>query len=166
MNVSNHAHFDVPHASRSDYQDLSAIVSPLITTTATSHPTFFDDRDHLTTGLGVDNTERGRFASTSLLNMVTDLSNTVYMSLVTNNSPPEELMSSTTRPNTTEASNEIIMKGNRRPNVTISLPAKSGAGLAITTTAPTYKNFGDAEDGIKLLQKIEHWLHPSCDHFH
>ena len=85
--------------------------------------------------------------------MVTDLSNTVYMSPVTNTSPSEELMSSTTRPNPTESSNEIILKGNRRPNVTISLPAKSGAGLTITTTAPTYRNYGDAEDGFRLLQQ-------------
>ena len=91
VNVSNHAHFNVPHTSRTDYPDLSAIVSPLITTTATSHPAFFDDRDHLITGLGVDNTERGRFASTSLPHMVTDLSNTVYMSPVTNTSHPENL---------------------------------------------------------------------------
>ena len=153
VNASNHTHLNVPHTSRSDYPDLSAIVSPLITTTATSHPAFFDDREHLITGLGVDNTERGRFASTSLPNMVTDLSNTVYMSPITNTSPPEELMSSTTRPNTTEASNEIIMKGNRRTNVTVSLPAKSGAGLTITTTAPTYRNYGDAEDGFRLLQQ-------------
>ena len=45
------------------------------------------------------------------------------------------------------------MKGNRRTNVTISLPAKSGAGLTITTTAPTYRNYGDAEDGFRLLQQ-------------
>ena len=46
------------------------------------------------------------------------------------------------------------MKGNRRPDPIISLPAKSGAGHTITTTAPTYRNFGDAEDGFKLLQQF------------
>ena len=86
--------------------------------------------------------------------MLTDLSNTVYMSPVTNTSPPKELMSSTTRTNATEASNEIIMKGNRRTDPIISLPAKSGAGHTITTTTPTYRNFGDAEDGFKLLQQF------------
>ena len=69
VNVSNQAQFKVTVSTRSEYPVLSAIVSPLITTTTTSHPAFFDDRDHLITGLGVDNTERGRFASTSLPNM-------------------------------------------------------------------------------------------------
>ena len=78
-NVSNQAHFQATVSTRSEYPDLSAIVSPLITTTATSHPPFFDDRDHLLTGMAVDNTERGRFASTSLPHMVTDLSNCLHV---------------------------------------------------------------------------------------
>ena len=110
VSKSHTTNLNVQQTSRPDCPDLSAIVSPLITTTAASYPAFFDDRHHLLTGIAVDNTERGRFASTSLPNMVTNLSNTVYMSPVTNTPHKDDLLSSTTRPSTSEACNEIIMR--------------------------------------------------------
>ena len=106
---------------------------------------------HLITGM-VDNTERGRFASTSLPNMVTNLSNTVYLSPVTNTPHKEDLLSSTTRPSTSEACNEIIMRGNRS-HAPQTLPTYSTTGQAITTNAPTYRNYGDAENGFQLLRQ-------------
>ena len=146
------ANLNVQHTSRSEYPDLSAIVSPLITTTAATFPAFFDDREHLLTGMAADNTERGRFASTSLPNMVTNLSDTVYMSPVTNTPHKDDLLSSTTRPSITEAGNEIIMRGSR-PQVPQTLPTHTGAGQTITTSAPTYRNFGDSENGFRLLRQ-------------
>ena len=49
---------------------LDQMVSPLITTTATMHPSFFDDRDHLFTAIA-PTSDVNHLASTALKNRVT-----------------------------------------------------------------------------------------------
>ena len=133
------------------YASLDRIVSPLITTTASAQPLFFDDREYLFTGIR-GGTERGRFNSTTLPQMVTNLSETLYASPMPSAralKPPES--TPVKRPL------EVIMKGTRRSTVPCSAATTIDTGAMITTAAPTYKSFGD-DDGIKLNTDYQRYL--------
>ena len=121
------------------------MVSPLVTTTASQHPAFFDYRDNLFTD-AAPTPDTGQFASTSLPNRVTSQPTLLPISPVIPTTNLAAMLSSTTRPTTTE-SQEIIMKGN------LSQPAVS---YTTTTTnihtavsaAPMYRNYGDANNFV------------------
>ena len=68
-------------------QQLDQMVSPLITTTATMHPSFFDDRDHLFTAIA-PTSDVNHLASTSLQNRVTETPFSVPYTHFTRHSHP------------------------------------------------------------------------------
>ena len=134
------------------------MVSPLITTTATMHPSFFDDRDHLFTAIA-PTSDVNHLASTSLQNRVTETPFSVPYTPFTRHSDPPPMLSSTLRPIVTTApTTEIKMTGNSsRPATSLTTGTSGSDGMAITTTAPTYRSFGD---NLGLLRKYNEQVRP------
>ena len=121
------------------------MVSPLVTTTASQHPAFFDDRDNLFTD-AAPTPDIGQFASTSLPNRVTSEPTSLPISPVIPTTRLAAILSSTTRPTTSE-SQEIIMKGNRGQPA-ISYTTTTVNTQTAVSAAPTYRNYGDANNFV------------------
>ena len=100
----------VSASSNMQQLELDQMVSPLITTTATMHPSFFDDRDHLFTAIA-PTSDVNYLASTALKNRVTETPFCAPIIRFTRSSDPPPVMSSTLRPTVTTS--EIKMTGNR-----------------------------------------------------
>ena len=100
----------VSASSNMQQLQLDQIVSPLITTTATKQPSFFDDRDHLFTAIA-PTSDVNYMASTALKNRVTETPFCAPIIRFTRSSDPPPVMSSTLRPPVTTS--EIKMIGNR-----------------------------------------------------
>ena len=121
------------------------MVSPLVTTTASQHPAFFDDRDNLFTD-AAPTPDTGQFASTSLPNRVTSQPTLLLISPVIPTTNLAAMLSSTTRPTTTK-SQEIIVKGNRGQPAVSYTTTTTSIHTAVSA-ATMYRNYGDANNFV------------------
>ena len=134
------------------------MVSSLIIITVTMYFSFFDDRDYFFTVIALI-LDVNHLALMSLQNRVTETLFSAPYILFIRHSDPLPMLSSTLRPIvTTTATTEIKMTGNRsRPATSLSTTTAGNDGMTITTTAPTYRSFGD---NLGLLRKYNEQVRP------